>query len=124
MNRTITRLILLLVTLWPLLYFVFIRLFAYDLLLTSLQIVSNPMGSNGFIRALFWIHVVTIAVMVLSFIVYTIHLYFNRLIPGNRKLLWLLAFLILTSFAFLFYWWRYIWGYHNPQSEPASFVGN
>jgi TRAP-type C4-dicarboxylate transport system permease small subunit len=114
--KQMTRKILLVVlTVCPLVYFVYFGIFAYDVAINSLRTIGSP--SEG-LPTLLWLHAITIVLLFLGFVIYTFHLYRNRQLSGEGKMLWLLAFVVLTSFAFLAYWWQYVW----PDNDGGEIV--
>lgn len=100
--------ILLLITVWPIGYYLFTGIFAYDELVAALSTIAQPVSASQELRTLFWFHIATILILVCTFIYYSYKLYSDKRVSGESKMLWFLAFIVLTSFAFLAYWWKHI----------------
>lgn len=109
MNQyTLRKYGLLLAAIWPMVYFIYAGGFIYDRLVSAVLTVARPETATGDLRFLYYLHIFTIAVLLSAFILYSVHLYRNRQIQGEGKMVWLLGFIVLTSLAFLIYWWRYV----------------
>lgn len=93
---------------WPIGYYLFTGVIAYDELVTALGTIAEPESATQELRILFWFHVGTTLLLFCTFIFYSYRLYIDRSVSGESKMLWFLAFIVLTSFAFLAYWWRHI----------------
>ena len=94
------KIILLLATLWPLIYFL---IFAQSVF----ELMSN--STSGFDYSLFTFHAITVTLLVGLIICYSICLYLNKVVDGNSKMLWLIGFIMLSGIVMPFYWWKHIW---------------
>lgn len=109
--RKIGSLILMILTLWPPLYFVVFGIFFFD------QVVGAVVG-NPDLKLLYAVHIVTIFVVLGLLVLYSVHLYKNKQVAGEQKMLWLLGFIFLNGLIFPFYWWRH----HLPSATVSKAV--
>lgn len=122
-TNVVKKYLLLLVTLWPALYFLYTEVFIYDKMVQALAIVVAPNQADTNLQVIYYLHIATVIILVATFTFYTLHLYSNRRIPGDRKMIWVLGFIVLTIAAFVFYWWKYLTP-AGPRLQEDAAKGN
>jgi hypothetical protein len=114
--RTIANAILLVITLWPIIFFVYVYVFIYDEYLAALLIIARPETATPEKNSLLLLHILTLVLFFCTFGYYSYRLFHDQLVPQEKKVTWFFAFIILTSLAFLAYWMKYIMKPEKPRS--------
>ncbi|MCA9951828.1 MAG: hypothetical protein KDE48_19390 [Anaerolineales bacterium] len=96
--KIILRIFLLILTMWPIIYLGFFARNVFEIML-----------QEGLDNNLYLFHTGTILILFGLLIIYLINLYRNEEIDGNQKMLWLLGFIMLSSFVMIVYWIKFIW---------------
>lgn len=110
------KILLLLVTFWPIIFFVYSGVFIYDEFLKALMLIAHPGSANLEQSILVWLHILTLVIVFCTFAYYSYRLLHDQHVPEESRMTWLLAFIVLTSLAFLAYWLVYIWRSEYPHS--------
>lgn len=119
MNRqAVGKYLLLVLTCWPIVYAAIVGLFIYDELVRSLAIVVDPEQASQELHIIFRLHIATVVIGFCTFIYYSYRLYIDKSVSGESKMLWFVSFFVLTSFAYLAYWWKHI----RPSEDFSSLV--
>lgn len=94
------KLIILCLTFWPIVYFGIFALAFWNLASNSSDIIGYPIKV---------FHITTMTIMLFLLVYYSIHLYKNRRLNGESKMLWTLGFVLLSPISMLVYWIKHIW---------------
>lgn len=97
---TSKKLVLLCLTIWPLIYLTYTLFTACFLSLVDLTQIPPT---------LIVIHLITTTILLGLIIYYSIHLYRNKHVDDDSKLMWFVGILFAGVFVMLFYWRKYIW---------------
>lgn len=95
------KLLLLVVTMWPLVYSILAVTFILDVMIRS--------GPSAIRQELFVLHIITVGAAIALIVAYGFHLYKNDRLTGNAKMIWLVGIVFGSFVAMPLYWWKYIW---------------
>lgn len=109
MNK-IAKVILLLLTLFPLMYFMWAGLQLPELMQQGTE--------SDWFTTLFLVHLLVSVLLVGLIGFYLVHLYRNKRIHGNSKMLWTLALFIGSFITMPIYWWLHIWSVKERKLKP------
>lgn len=95
-----SKLILLSLTLWPLIFGVAAVVFLWNLSLAETSRLPAAFSIASF---------VTVIILAISMFFYFFQLYNNPYIDNQSKLNWLIGIILTGTFAMVLYWKKYIW---------------
>lgn len=111
------KIILLIVTLWPVIYLaIFFTLILSTFLLPGPSVESNPVFNFSII---FPIHILTMLIMTILFVIYIMHILKSGRVKKDDRVLWAILLLMGNSIAMLVYWYLFIWK-TTPQKTNKS----
>ncbi len=117
-HQLLGKCLLLVVTCWPIVYSAIMGLFLYDELVRSGMVVVAPQQASQELHIIFRLHIATVVIVFCTFIYYSYRLYIDKSVSGESKMLWFVSFFVLTSFAYLAYWWKHI----KPSEDLSNIV--
>lgn len=94
------KLILLSLILWPLIYSILSFPFFWSMSLVSLTQLPFT---------IIIIQFVTLIILLIAFILFSLHLYCNPEVDNQAKLMWFVGFIFAWAFVPIFYWKKHIW---------------
>ena len=104
------KILLLVATLWPLLYMGLFFGFIFSMMLSMPQSGgSTPPGMSGFFPGIFMLHMLTILWCFALAAIYLVNVFRNDRVAEDRKVLWAVVILLGGFFAMPVYWYLYIW---------------
>lgn len=102
------KVVLGIVTLWPIVYMVFFMASIFFLIAsTPSNAPSNQM--SPILRLIIPLHILTILLSFFLLFIYIRNLFHNERVPQDKKALWAVVLFLGNMFAMPVYWYLYIW---------------
>lgn len=119
MSKTI-KLLLGLVTLWPLAYMILFFLMIFSFIFFAAGTGPGD-GPPPFIPVIFSLHILTMLVIAALTVFYIVNVFRNERVDKDKKVLWAVVLFLGNLLAMPVYWYLYIW--KEPQPAIASAPG-
>lgn len=103
------KLLLGVLTVWPLAYMVLFMSFVLTMIMTAHPGRGQRSGPPGWMPALFIAHLGTMLLILGLTVFYAAHAYRSRRVPENRRVLWVMLNVIGSFVAQIIYWYVFIW---------------
>lgn len=91
-------------TLLPIAYFIFFINFV-----SSLDQTQPATELNEQLKNMFYLHVVSMSLMVALIISYVVYLFKSGVVPKDKRVLWAVVLIAGNMFAMPFFWFFYVW---------------
>ena len=109
------KIILGVVTIWPLMYIPIFIGFIFSFIF-SLSVQDNP-SFPGFFLVVFPLHFLTMIVALGTLIFYLIDVYKSKKLTSDNKILWAILVLIGGSIGMVAYWYINVWKIPSKQKK-------
>ena len=117
MKKT-TKILLLIGTLWPVVYmFVFMGFFFFEFMTIQNQPSGGP--PTGFF-IFFGLHLFTMMWMMALTVIYIVNIFRNERVTQDKKALWAVVIFLGNMIAMPIYWYLYIWKEPAPPEQLST----
>ena len=116
------KIILGVVTMWPLIYIlIFMTFWFYMVLGIASQAQERPSGAiPSWFLAIFVMHGITMLVIFALLTIYIINVFTNDRVAKDKKALWAVVLFLGNAIAMPIYWYFYIWPSNNSAQASQS----